>query len=52
MIGMPPDYSEDLYRFYLETVDVDGTAERVLRSFPGPRHAKRLHRLAIDEESA
>ena len=49
---MPPDYSEDLYRFYLETVDVDGTAERVLRSFPGPRHAKRLHRLAIDEESA
>jgi hypothetical protein len=46
VIGTPLDYSEDLYRFYLETVDADGTAERVLRDFLGPRHEKRLHRLA------
>lgn len=46
VIGTPLDYSENLYRFYLETVDVDGTAERVLTSFLGPRHAKRLHRFA------
>jgi hypothetical protein len=42
--GTPPDYSEGLYGFYLETVDVDGT-NRVLRSFLGPRHAQRLRRL-------
>ena len=35
VIGTPLDYSEDLYEFYLETVDVDGTAERVLTSFLG-----------------
>ena len=46
VIGTPLDYSEDLYRFYLETVDADGTADRVLRDFLGPRHAKRLRRLA------
>ena len=46
VIATPLDYSEELYRFYLETVDVDGTAERVLASLLGPRHAKRLHRLA------
>ena len=46
VIGTPLDYSENLYRFYLETVDVDGTAERVLASFLGPRHEKRLRRLA------
>ena len=46
VIGTPLDYSEDLYGFYVETVDIDGTAERVLRDFLGPRHAKRLHRLA------
>ena len=45
VIGTPLDYSEALYRFYLEILDVDGTAERVLRSFLGPRHAKRLRRL-------
>jgi hypothetical protein len=42
----PLDYSEHLYRYYLETVDADGTADRVLRGFLGPRHAERLHRLA------
>lgn len=52
MIGTPLDYSEDLYEFYLETVDVDGIAERVLRSFLGPRHAKRLRRLAHGFEFA
>ena len=52
MIGTPLDYSEELYRFYLETVDVDGTAERVLTSFLGPRNAKRLHRLAHGFEFA
>jgi hypothetical protein len=44
--GTPLDCSEDLYRFYLETGDVSGTAQRVLRDFLGPRHAERLHRLA------
>ena len=52
MIGTPLDYSEELYRFYLETVDVDGTAERVLRSFLGPRHEKRVRRLAHGFEFA
>jgi hypothetical protein len=52
VIATPLDYSEELYRFYLETLDVDGTAERVLRSFLGPRHAKRLHRLAHGFEFA
>jgi hypothetical protein len=42
----PLDYSEELYTFYIETVDADGTAECVLRSFLGPLHARRLHRLA------
>jgi hypothetical protein len=44
--GTPLDYMEDLYRFYFETVDADGAAERVLRNFLGPLHAKRLRRLA------
>jgi hypothetical protein len=52
VIGTPLDYSEDLCEFYLETVDVDGIAERVLRSFPGPRQAKRLRRLAHGFEFA
>ena len=52
VIATPLDYSEALYRFYLETLDVDGTAERVLRSFLGPRNAKRLHRLAHGFEFA
>lgn len=50
--GTPLDYSEDLYRFYLETVDVDGSVEGVLRGFLGPRHAKRLQRLAHGFEFA
>lgn len=41
--GTPLDYSEDLYRFYLEIADADG-AERVLRGFLGSRHAQRLQR--------
>jgi hypothetical protein len=42
--GTPADYSEDLYRFYVETADADRT-RRVLMDFLGPRHAKRLLRL-------
>jgi len=48
--GTPLDYSEDLYRFYLETADASGTAERVLRDFLGPRHAERLQRIAHRHE--
>jgi hypothetical protein len=44
--GTPLDYSEDLYEFYVETVDLDGTAERLLKSFLGPRHGARVQRLA------
>jgi hypothetical protein len=50
--GTPLDYSEDLYGFYVETVDIAGTAERVLRDFLGPRHAKRLRRHAHGFEFA
>jgi hypothetical protein len=50
--GTPLDYSEDLYRFYLETADVGGTPERLLRRFLGPRHAQRLRRLAHGFEFA
>ena len=44
--GTPLDYSEDLYRFYVETADVGATPERVLRNFLGPRHARLLQQLA------
>jgi len=44
--GTPRDYSEDLYRLYFELIDVDGRAERMLRDFLGPLHAKRVQRLA------
>ena len=50
--GTPLDCSEDLYGFYLETADIGGTAERALRDFLGPRHAKRLRRLAHGFEFA
>ena len=50
--GTPRDYSEDLYAFYLETVDVAGTAERLLRNFLGPRHGARVQRLAHGFEFA
>lgn len=43
--GTPLDYSEDLYRFYVEVADTDGTA-CVLRNFLGPWHAKRLRQVA------
>ena len=44
-IGTPRDYTEDLYHFYLEVLDVDGAAERLIREFLGERHAARLRRL-------
>lgn len=43
--GTPRDYSEGLYGLYLELIDVDGTAERILRNFLGPLHAKQVRRL-------
>ena len=42
--GTPSDYSEGLYRFYLETADLGEAPERLLRRFLGPRHAERLRR--------
>jgi hypothetical protein len=41
----PLDYSEELYTFYIETVDADGTVERLLMGFLGPRHQRRLRRV-------
>lgn len=43
--GTPLDCSEDLYRFHVETADVDVTPEQVMRKHLGPRHAKLLQRL-------
>jgi hypothetical protein len=42
--GTASDYSEDLYRFYLETADLSELPEQILRCFLGPRHAERLRR--------
>jgi hypothetical protein len=44
-IGTPLDYTEDLYRFYFEIRDADGTAERLLKEFLGDKYAERLQRL-------
>ena len=44
--GTPRDYSEDLYSLYFELIDVDGTAERLLKDFLGPLHAMRVRRVA------
>ena len=44
-IGTPLDDTKDLYRFYVETRDVEATAERLLRDFLGDRHAANLQRL-------
>ena len=44
-IGTPLDYTEDLYKFYFEITDVDGSAERLLNSFLGTAHAAKLQRL-------
>jgi len=44
-IGTPLDYTEDLYRFYFEIPNVDGSAERLLNSFLGTAHAAQLQRL-------
>ncbi len=34
--GTPQDYSEDLYRFYLEVVDPNFVVKQLLRDFLGP----------------
>lgn len=44
-IGTPLDYTEDLYRFYFEIPDVDGSAEGLLNKFLGTAHAAQLQRL-------
>ncbi|MEP4149440.1 MAG: hypothetical protein ABJL54_19625 [Halioglobus sp.] len=44
-IGTPLDYTEDLYRFYLEVRDTDGQVERLLRDFVGSTQAEQLQRL-------
>lgn len=38
--GTPRDYSEELYRFYLETVDPDHVARKILISFLGTQNAR------------
>jgi hypothetical protein len=43
--GTPLDYSEDLYRIYIETADVGSSPEQVLRAYLGPEHGKNLRRL-------
>lgn len=45
-IGTPLDYTEDLYRFYLEVRDMDGKVESLLRDFLGTTQAEQLQRLA------
>lgn len=40
--GTPRDYSEDLYRFFLETVDPDRTAKKMLIEFLGSKNANSL----------
>ena len=44
-IGTPLDYTEDLYRFYLEVRDIDGNVEKLLREFLGTTQAEQLQRL-------
>lgn len=44
-IGTPLDYTEDLYRFYFEIRDVDGSVEQLLRECLGTPHAAQLQRL-------
>ena len=36
---------EDLYTFCVETADTGSGPEQELRSFPGPQHARHLHRV-------
>lgn len=44
-IGTPLDYSDDLYRFYVEVRDVDRTAERLTLELLGHPDRTNLHRL-------
>jgi hypothetical protein len=41
-IGTPLDYTEGLYRFYLEIPHAGGTAERLIREWLGERRASGL----------
>jgi hypothetical protein len=40
--GTPRDYSEDLYRFYLEIADPDRVAKKILIGFLGSQNARFL----------
>lgn len=41
-VGAPNDYSEDLYRFYLEVVDQKSKVKDILRDILGPEHRASL----------
>jgi hypothetical protein len=43
-VGTPNDYSEDLYRFYLEVADQNSVVKNILCDFLGP-----IHRLSVLE---
>jgi hypothetical protein len=44
-IGTPFDYTENLYRFYLEVPDIDGSTESLIRDFLGAGRSAELQRL-------
>jgi hypothetical protein len=48
--GTPRDYSEDLYRFYLEVVDQNSTVKNTLHEFLGPKHLASLSDLPYGYE--
>jgi hypothetical protein len=41
-IGTPRDYSEDMYRFYLELADRGPATRRLIEAFLPPQHASRI----------
>jgi hypothetical protein len=43
-VGAPNDYSEDLYRFYLEVVDQNAIVKAILFDFLGP-----IHQLSVSD---
>jgi len=51
-VGTPRDYSEQLYRFYIEVPDIDGKVAALLRVFLGVAHeehmVKRTHGFELD----
>ena len=41
-IGTPRDYSEGMYRFYLELADCSDATRRLIEAFLPPHHASRI----------